>query len=197
MILLLFKLSSNWDTGNFSNNTQGDNNDALLFSALFEAALKTPGSSLPIANDLPGVNSIPVNDGKVFNENSLTKLINDISQKYGVDSKLINEVIRAESDFDSQSVSSVGAKGLMQLMPGTAADYGVTNSFDPTQNVEGGTHLLRDLLDRYKGNVSLALAAYNAGPGAVEKYSGIPPYKETQNYVQKITSRLNGIDKKV
>ena len=196
MILLLLKLSSTWNTSSL-NNTQDNNSDELLFSALLESAMKSNASSLSEASDLQVTNIPPADNEIGLNEGSITKLINDISQKYGVDSKLIKEVIRAESGFDSSAVSATGAKGLMQLMPGTAADLGVVNSFDPAQNIEGGTHYLRDLLDKYNGNVSLALSAYNAGPGAVAKYHGIPPYSETQNYVQKITSKLNKIDEKV
>lgn len=127
---------------------------------------------------------------------SLEQLITASSQKYGVNRDLIRQVIQAESGYNPKALSPVGAEGLMQLMPATAASYGVTNSFDPAQNIDAGTHLLQDLLERYQGNVPLALAAYNAGPGAVEKYQGIPPYQETQNYVHKITAQLNKIDRK-
>jgi len=112
--------------------------------------------------------------------------IREISFRHGVDPQLVESVIRAESAFNPTAVSRTGARGLMQLMPKTAVLLGVRDSFNPRENIEGGVRHLRYLLDRYPGNVSLAVAAYNAGEGAVDAHRGIPPYAETQQYVQRV-----------
>jgi len=119
-------------------------------------------------------------------------LIQKASEKYNIDSALIKAVIKAESNFNHRAVSPVGAKGLMQLMPATAADLQVQDAFHPENNIDGGVRYLRYLLKLFKDNLTLALAAYNAGEGAVARYNNtIPPYRETQNYVQRVLHYLN------
>lgn len=119
---------------------------------------------------------------------SLQSAIADASAKYGVPSNLIHAVIQQESGYNASAVSPAGAVGLMQLMPATAQQYGAANAYDPVQNIDAGTHFLSDLLTRFQGNQTLAVAAYNAGPGAVDRYGGIPPYPETQQYVTNVLS---------
>ena len=116
----------------------------------------------------------------------IQQYVNSACQKYNIDPKLVMALIQQESGFNQNAISKVGAQGLMQLMPATAKSMGVTNAFNPQENIEGGVKYLKGLFDRFNGNTILALAAYNAGPNAVNKYNGIPPYKETQNYVRSI-----------
>ena len=112
--------------------------------------------------------------------------IAEAADLYRLDPNLIRAIIRAESAFNPFAVSRAGAQGLMQLMPAVSAELNVLDPFDPRQNIFGGARYLRWLLDRNDGNLDLAVASYNAGPGAVERYNGIPPYRETQNYVKKV-----------
>ncbi len=119
-------------------------------------------------------------------KSQLLDMINQVSRENGVDEKLVQALIKQESGFNPNAKSKAGAIGLMQLMPSTAKAMGVNDPYNATQNVQGGVKYLKSMLDKYNGNVILALAAYNAGPNAVDKYDGVPPYKETQNYVKNI-----------
>jgi Transglycosylase SLT domain len=127
----------------------------------------------------------------VLDRTSLDKVVNGAGQRHQIDPDFISSVIRAESAFNSRAVSKKGAQGLMQLMPQTASQLGVANSFDPNANVEGGTKYLRELLEKYNFDVAKALAAYNAGPHRVEQYRGVPPYYETRAYIARIIRDFN------
>ncbi len=116
----------------------------------------------------------------------IDNFIKQAASKYGVDAKLVSAIAEVESNYHSDAVSNVGAVGVMQLMPSTAASLGVHNPYDAKENIEGGTKYIKQLLGDFNGDVSKAVAAYNAGPAAVKKYKGIPPYAETRNYVTKV-----------
>jgi len=128
---------------------------------------------------------VPVN-------NSLAALIEGYSDNVGLDPRLVRAVIQVESGYNPQALSNKGAMGLMQLTADTAHDYAVDDPYDPGQNLRGGTAYLKALMDRFSGSLDLALASYNAGPGAVEKYNGVPPYAETTDYVEHVLGLYNG-----
>lgn len=121
---------------------------------------------------------------------TLDSIFEEAAQVYHVDVNLLKAIGKAESDFDANAKSSAGAMGIMQLMPATAREYGITNPYDPKQNIMGGAREISTLLKRYDGDLELALAGYNAGIGNVAKYGGVPPFRETQNYIKKVTSYL-------
>lgn len=144
---------------------------------------QTPQSSFQ--NALIEANAIQANTQSAT-KSQILNVVNQIAEKHGVDEKLVQALIKQESGFNPKAKSKAGAMGLMQLMPSTAKNLGVQDPYNIVQNVEGGVKYLKSMLNKYNGNVILALAAYNAGPGAVDKYDGVPPYKETQNYVKNI-----------
>jgi soluble lytic murein transglycosylase len=121
-----------------------------------------------------------------LDSNQFDPIINEASKKYDLEAPLIKAVIKAESDFDPNAMSHKGARGLMQIMPMNYRLLNVENPFDPQQNIDGGARYLREMMDRYNGKLHLSLAAYNAGPGAVDRFGGVPPYPETTEYIDRV-----------
>jgi hypothetical protein len=146
-----------------------------------------PVNDRPVSDRPTGFPAPPMTSPKT----DLSEVVNDASGRYRLDPDLVNSVIKAESGFNVRAVSPKGAQGLMQLMPGTAAELGVANTFDAQANVEGGTRYLRELLERYNFDLVKALAAYNAGPQRVEQFGGVPPYYETRAYVARVVRDFN------
>jgi len=143
---------------------------------------------MPPASRVTPVVAVPI-ETSVMSKDGLVGLVDRLAAHHGVNPKLAHALVRVESNYEPRAVSPKGAMGLMQLMPATVRQYAVVDPFDPVQNLGAGLQHLRGLLDRFgKGKESLALAAYNAGEGAVSRYGGIPPFRETQNYVRRILS---------
>lgn len=140
----------------------------------------------PTTKSSAKVDQFNVNNRTLSSENEFSEMIRQAAHKYGVDAKLVDAVAKTESDYSPEVVSEAGAVGIMQLMPETAASLGVNNIFDAKENIEGGTKYIKQLLNTFDGDVTKAVAAYNAGAQAVKNYNGTPPYAETQNYVKKV-----------
>ncbi|WHZ58901.1 lytic transglycosylase domain-containing protein [Metabacillus hrfriensis] len=173
-----------------------ESSSAYMFKDIFQSYIDGQTEEVPpqfkqaaVPLTMPQVNvNVRTTPSEPAGSKEIDSLISEMAAKYSLDEKLIRAVISQESGFNPNAKSAAGAAGLMQLMPKTAQSLGVLNTFDPAQNIEGGTKYLKQMLTKYNGDIPLALAAYNAGPGNVDKYGGIPPFKETQNYVQKITA---------
>ncbi|MDB5084798.1 MAG: transglycosylase domain protein [Bacilli bacterium] len=194
-------LFSSLDDTGVSNSTSTNSSFETLLSALLadiqpgtaggpgvSSTPKQPSATL-MPKPLASLSSIPMNPS------AYAPIIQNAASNYGVEPALIEAVIQQESGFNPAAVSSAGAQGLMQLMPSTANMLGVTDPFDPSQNINAGVQQLKNLLDRYSGNTTLALAAYNAGSGNVDRYGGVPPFPETQQYVQNIQALASSYKK--
>jgi soluble lytic murein transglycosylase-like protein len=149
---------------------------------LLEKTLSAKGAKSDLSELLGSSSSSSTSSG------NFESIIQQASKKYGVDADLVKAVIQNESAYDPTAISSAGAMGLMQLMPATAANLGVEDPMNPSDNIDGGVKLLRELLNQFGGNLTNTVAAYNAGAGAVQQYGGVPPYQETQTYVNRVLS---------
>ena len=161
-------------------------NDEPPVRVTFSAAKKANNFATPASFSTPTSSSTRSRFAPRVDRDGVEQLVRRAADKHRVDPALIRAVIETESNWNAAAVSNRGAGGLMQLIPTTALRFGVNDVFDPQQNIDGGVHYLRVLLERYNGNMDLALAAYNAGEGAVDRAHGIPAFRETRNYVQKV-----------
>ena len=162
------------------------------FSTVLDEASQTLASENDTSSNTSAAVVSPQATTASYSSDELETIFEDAANTYGVSSNLLKSIAKAESGFNASAISSAGAIGIMQLMPATAASLGVTNSYDAKENIMGGAKYISQLLSQYSGNISLALAAYNAGSANVDKYGGIPPFTETQTYVQKVLSYMNG-----
>lgn len=160
------------NTATYSGSSAGVSSDTNTYNTAASASVKLEASGLSCSAQLDAI-------------------FDEAASKYGVDAKFLKAIAKCESDFSTECTSRSGAMGIMQLMPQTAASLGVTNAYDPYQNIMGGARYISEKLAQYNGDKSLALAAYNAGSGNVAKYGGIPPFKETQNYIAKVMAYYN------
>lgn len=164
---------------------------ATLQGAIGNLGTGTRGEVIEPLNPMGGtLSATPVQPGVAGAE--LKAMVQAAAQRHGLDPRLFDALVQQESAYDPMARSHAGAMGLTQLMPGTARMLGVTDPFDPAQNLDGGARYLAQMLRQFDGDTRLALAAYNAGPGAVKRHGGIPPFRETQNYVRRIMGRLEG-----
>jgi soluble lytic murein transglycosylase-like protein len=157
---------------------------STAFASQLASATATTATPVAAASAVPGYMSTGASD--LPSDTPFGAEITAAARKHGIDPALLAGLVKQESGFDPNAGSPAGARGLTQLMPGTAAGLGVTNVLDPVQSLDGGAKYLRAQLDAFGGDVTRALAAYNAGPGAVQRYGGVPPYAETQNYVRAV-----------
>ena len=159
---------------------------STAFASQLASATATTATPVASASTVPGSGYLSTGASDLPSDTPFGAEITAAAKKYGIDPALLAGLVKQESGFDPNAGSPAGARGLTQLMPGTAAGLGVTNVLDPVQSLDGGAKYLRTQLDAFGGDVTRALAAYNAGPGAVQRYGGVPPYAETQNYVRAV-----------